>query len=60
MMDSYHSIGSHRHKSRLHMLFSVNEELISLKIGESAKVGAFDLESESLEALKELISQGFE
>ena len=42
------------------MLFSVNEELISVKIGESAKVGAFDWESESLEALKELISQGFE
>lgn len=59
MNDKYHSIGPHMHKSRLHTLFSVNEDFISLKIGEAAKAGAFDWGSMYLEQLKQVISQGF-
>ena len=57
--DKYKSIKSHEHKSRLHTYFSVNENYISLKIGEAATAGAFDWGSENLLPLKELIEAGF-
>lgn len=60
MKKKYNSIQTHEHKSRLHSYFSVNEKLISLKIGEAAKAGAFDWNSPKLQSLKELLEQGFE
>ena len=60
MTTKYNSIQAHEHKSRLHSYFSVNEKLISLKIGEAAKAGAFDWSSPKLQSLKELLEQGFE
>lgn len=56
---SYGTITTHEHKSRLHTYFSVNEAYISLKIGEAAKAGAFNWESERLNGLKELIGDIF-
>ena len=59
MKEKYHSISAHEHKSKLHSFFSVNENLISLKIGEASRVGAFDWNSEELQPLKDIIEQGF-
>lgn len=55
----YESISTHEHKSKLHTYLSVNERFISLKVGEAAKAGAFDWESEVLDSLKNLIAEGF-
>ena len=55
----HNSIRSHEHKSKIHTFFSVNENLISLKIGEAAKAGAFNWSSPHLESLKKLIEIGF-
>lgn len=55
----YHTIHAHENKSRLHTYFSVNENLISMKIGEAAKAGAFNWQSERLNALHEFITAGF-
>ena len=60
MKDSYHKITSHEHKSRLHTYFSVDNNLVSRKIGEAAKAGAFDWNNEKLKPLREIIQQGFE
>lgn len=57
--EKYHSIVSHEHKSRLHTFFSVNERLVSLKIGESADAKAFDWNSPKLNSLKTIIEDGF-
>jgi len=57
---NYGTVTVHEHKSRLHTYFSINEAYISLKIGEAAKAGAFNWESEKLEGLKELIGEGFD
>lgn len=59
IIHKYNSIGSHEHKSRLHTYLSVNKDYISLKIGEAAKAGAFNWEHEKLNALKQLLSDGF-
>ena len=59
MKTSYHRILSHEHKSRLHTYFSVDDNLVSMKIGEAAKAGAFDWGHEKLAPLKNLIQQGF-
>lgn len=59
MKNKYQSISSHEHKSRLHTFFSVNENLISLKIGEASKTGAFDWKSPCLDPLKKIIMSGF-
>ena len=56
----YGTISTHEHKSRIHTYFSVNEDYISLKIGEAAKVGAFDWNSEKLNGLNKIITNGFE
>lgn len=58
--NKYGSVSAHEHKSRLHTYFSVNEDFISLKIGEAALAGAFDWGSEKLKGLKELMAAGFE
>lgn len=55
----YQTIVAHEHKSKLHTFFSVNEDFISLKIGEAARVGAFDWNHEKLKSLRELIAGGF-
>ena len=55
----YAARSAHGHKSRLHALFSVNEKLITLKIGEAARAGAFDWNSSYLEPLRDLIRAGF-
>lgn len=59
MKDKYHCIVSHKHKSKLHTFFSINEKLISLKIGEASKAGAFDWDSDKLKPLKDVIMEGF-
>ncbi len=38
----------HIHKSKLHTYFASDDKYIGSKIGEAAKIGAFDFESESL------------
>ncbi|WP_406042932.1 hypothetical protein [Succinimonas sp.] len=53
------AISAHEHKSKLHSFFSVNENLISLKIGEASRAGAFDWNSNYLQPLKDIIEQGF-
>lgn len=58
--NSYGTISTHEHKSRLHTYFSVNEKYISLKIGEAANAGAFAWDSEKLDALRSLIAEGLE
>ena len=55
----YGRIVSHEHKSKLHTYFSVNDDLVSLKVGEAARSGAFDWNSARLELLKQLIHEGF-
>ena len=60
MNNTYNSIKSHEHKSRLHTYFSVNVQYISQKIGEAANTGAFDWNSPKLNALKQLLEDGFE
>lgn len=59
IIQKYDSIGSHEHKSRVHTYFSLNKDYISLKIGEAAKAGAFNWESEKLSALRKVIVSGF-
>lgn len=45
----------HEFKTKLHTYFSVTDDLVGLKIGEAAKVGAFDWSSERLTYLKEFL-----
>lgn len=47
----------HRHKTRLHTYFSVNDEFVSLKLGEAADAGAFNWFHPNLEPLKDCLSQ---
>lgn len=53
------SIGTHEHKSRLHAYFSIKDDYVSLKVGEAARVGAFDWSHDKLRPLKEIIEKGF-
>ncbi|MBQ8095143.1 MAG: hypothetical protein IJ242_16445 [Clostridia bacterium] len=59
IIEKYDSIGSHEHKSRIHTYFSINKNYISFKIGEAAKAGAFDWNSDHLISLKDVILNGF-
>ncbi len=52
-------IVSHGHKSRLHAYLSTSDELVSLKIGEAAKAGAFDWHSKRLDSLRNVLAEGF-
>lgn len=59
MREDYHKITTHEHKGRVHTYFSVNNDLVSLKIGEVARAGAFDWNNEKLDALRDIIQRGF-
>ena len=52
-------IVSHGHKCRLHAYLSTSDKLVSLKIGEAAKAGAFDWHSEQLDPLRTILAEGF-
>ena len=46
-----------RHKNRLHTILSGTDRFVGLKIGEAAKVGAFDFEAEEMKELNERICE---
>lgn len=48
---------SHRHKTRLHTYFSVNNTFVGMKAGEAADAGAFDWSHPNLEPLKNCLSE---
>ncbi len=48
------------HKNRIHLYFSSTNEYVGMKIGEAAKVGAYDWASPLLNSLKHAIESGFE
>lgn len=50
-------IFSHRHKTRLHTYFSVNDKFVSMKVGEAADAGAFNWSHPHLEPLKDCLSK---
>lgn len=50
-------IFSHRHKTRLHTYFSVNDRFVSMKIGEAADAGAFNWFHPRLNPLKDCLSK---
>lgn len=47
---------SHRHKTRLHTYFSVNNKFVSMKVGEAADAGAFNWSHPNLAPLKDCIN----
>lgn len=48
---------SHRHKTRIHTYFSVNNRFVSMKVGESSDAGAFDWSHPNLDPLKDCLSK---
>lgn len=48
---------SHRHKTRLHTYFSVNNRFVSMKVGEAADAGAFNWSHPNLDPLKNCLSK---
>lgn len=48
---------SHRHKTRIHTYFSVNNRFVSMKVGEAADAGAFNWSHPNLEPLKDCLSK---
>lgn len=50
-------IFSHRHKTRLHTYFSVNNKFVSMKVGEAADAGAFNWSHPNLDPLKDCLSK---
>lgn len=46
---------THKHKTQLHTYFSVSNKFTGLKIGESAKAGAFDWDNPKLDPLKDFV-----
>ena len=48
---------SHRHKTRLHTYFSVNNRFVSMKVGEAADAGAFNWSHPNLAPLKDCLSK---
>lgn len=48
---------SHRHKTRLHTYFSVNNRFVSMKLGEAADAGAFNWSHPNLDSLKDCLSK---
>lgn len=48
---------SHRHKTRLHTYFSVNNTFVGMKVGEAADAGAFNWFHPNLEPLKNCLSE---
>ena len=53
-------IFSHRHKTRLHTYFSVNNKFVAMKLGEAADAGAFNWSHPNLEPLKDCLSKMIE
>jgi len=58
-MDYPERLSTLSHKARLHTFFSTDDKLVSMKIGEAAKAGAFDWNSRMLEPLRDIISSGW-
>ena len=50
-----HGSFTHPHKTKLHTYFSVSDKFTGLKIGESAKAGAFDWDNPKLDPLKDFV-----
>lgn len=50
-----HGSLTHPHKTKLHTYFSVSDKFTGLKIGESAKAGAFDWDNPKLDPLKDFV-----
>lgn len=48
---------SHTRKSKLHTYFSVTDKFISLKVGEAAKAGAFNWNSDRIRPLTEFLEE---
>ena len=46
---------THKHKTQLYTYFSVSNKFTGLKIGESAKAGAFDWDHPKLDPLKDFV-----
>ena len=51
---------SHRHKTRLHTYFSVNNTFVGMKVGEAADAGAFNWSHSNLNPLKDCLSKMIE
>jgi len=45
------------HKNKLHTYFSLTDDFVGLKIGESAKANAFDFSAKEFESLKTLLEE---
>ena len=54
-ISAHHGRFSHPHKTKLHTYFSVSDKFTGLKIGESAKAGAFDWSHTRLDPLKDFV-----
>lgn len=50
----------HYHKNILHSYLQAKDKLVTLKLGEAAKAGAFDFNSEELNLLLEFIGKMIE
>lgn len=48
---------SHRHKTRLHTYFSVNNKFVGMKVGEAADAGAFNWFHSNLKPLKDCLGK---
>ena len=55
--NKYNRSYPHEFKTKLHTYFSVTDEYVSLKIGEAAKAGAFNWNSNKLLPLKNFLSE---
>lgn len=53
--DKHHRCFPHEFKTKLHTYFSITDAYVSLKIGEAAKAGAFDWNSDKLLPLKNFL-----
>lgn len=59
LQERYNRTFPHEFKTKLHTYFSVTDNYVSLKIGEAAKAGAFDWNSNKLLPLRDFIRAGF-
>ena len=55
--NKYNRLYPHEFKTKLHTYFSVTDAYVSLKIGESAKAGAFNWNSDKLLPLKNFLAE---
>lgn len=47
----------HEFKTKLHTYFSITDDYVSMKIGEAARAGAFNWESEQIQPLKNFMME---